>query len=257
MQQEINIYNFEDYFSFLLAEKQNDEKLLQKVHNEHKQFSVKRIKQQIKDDFTGFFLEEIFQYKRYKRYQEYSDKFTKKQSEYHLKYIEYIEYMHDEALNNFIRYVLTIYPVFFAGIQPTKDKPNPITIDKSLKYLFLNNIAMKNYETAVKMLQEKQRYHDENDELMKILNSLYNEISLSDIDDMLRKDIESNVDKNKVNIMKLKAYLKKEILLRIASKQKTNNKVFDIVKKEDKLVLSELEQALEDHKNMEDFWDSF
>ena len=258
MKQEINIYNFEDHFTYLLAEKQNDEELLQKLHNENKQFSIERIKEKIKDDFIGFFLEEIFQYKRYKRYQKYSENFTKKQYEYYLKYHEYSEYMYDEKLNTFIICILTSYPIFFTGIQQTKDKPNPVTIDKSLKYLFLKNITVKNYKTAVEMLQEKQKYNDENDELMKTLNSLYNESSLSDINSMLLEDIKSNVNKDKVDIMKLKTYLKKEILLRIANNHNENIDVNSkIIEEEKKLALSELEQALEDSKPMDDFWDSF
>jgi len=258
MQQKVNIYNFEDHFTYLLAEKQNDEELLQKLHNENKQLFIETIKEKIKDDFIGFFLEDIFQYKRYKRYQEYSNNFTKKQYEYHLKYHEYSEYMFDEKLNKFIIFILTFYPIFFTGIQQTKDRPNPVTIDKSLKYLFLKNITVKNYKTAVEILQEKQKYNDEDDELMKILNSLYNESSLSDIDSMLLEDIKSNVNKDKVNIMKLKTYLKKEILLRIANNHEENIDInLKIIEEEKKLALSELEQALEEGKPIDAFWDSF
>ena len=258
MQQEINIYNFEDHFIYSVVKKQNDGELLQKIHKENKQFSIERIKEKIKDDFFGELIKDIFQYRKYKRYEKYSEDFTKKQYEYHLKYNKCIDYMYDEKLNTFIINILSTYPIFFAGVPQTKDKPNPVTIDKSLKYLFLNNITVKNYKTAVEMLLEKQKYNDDNDELMKTLNSLHNESSLSDLDSMLLDDIKLNVNKDKVDIMKLKTYLKKEILLRIKNNLNENVDVNSkIIEEEKKLALSELEQALQDGKSMEDFWDSF
>jgi|GEM_PF-4476737 len=256
MQQKIDIYSFEDHFTSLLEEKQNDEALQQKLKDEYKHFSTKKIKEKIKDDFAGSLIEEIFLYKRYKRYAELPKKYTTKQYAYHLKYTEYLEYAFDDQLNEFIMETLIYFTMFFIGTPKTKDRPNPTTIDKVLKYLFLKNILMKNYNYAVVMLSEKHLYNDEDDKYMKELNLMYNESSLTDIDSMLTNAIALKVNEKKIDIIRLKIYLKKEILLRI----KNSNNIDatnQIINEIEEYISIKLKKALKNGESMDKFWDSF
>lgn len=258
MKQENDFYNFEEHFRFILAEKQNDESLQQKLKDEDQHLSSARIKEKIKDDFEGTLLEEIFLYKRYKRYSKLSDKYTTKEYEYYLKYVEYMEYMYDEKLNEFIMETLETFTMYFLMTPQTKDRPNPETIDKSLKYLFLKNILIKNYEYAVVMLSEKHIYNDTDDKYMKELNLMYNQGSLTDIDTMLTNIIKLNVNDKKIDIIKLKVYLKKEIQLRIKNnKDKYTDFINRITKKIDENISVKLQKALKNGESMEEFWDSF
>jgi len=256
MKQETNDDNFEDHFTFLIEEKQNDESLQQKIKDENQDFSIERIREKIKDDFVGTLIEEVFLYKRYKRFAELPDNYTTKEYEYYLKYVEYLEYVNDDQLNEFIMETLDNFTMFFIGTPQTKDRPNPTTIDKVLKYLFLKNILTKNYNYAVVMLSEKHIYNDEYDKYMKELNLMHNESSITDIDTMLTNAIKLKVNDKKVDITKLKIYLKKEILLRIKNYNYTDFSN-EIIKEIEENISMKLKKALKNGELMETFWDSF
>ena len=168
----------------------------------------------------------------------------------------------DLKINNFIKDIISSYPLYFNRIKEknTRDniKDKLMRTEKRNKKTFLIQIENNDLISAADTLLGKKIINSNNDTIIDELNNLMNiDFSNSDLHNFLIKDINHYLNVKKINILELAKYLKKEIILILEEKEYNLDEGEEIMKfleEERKFLIYKL---IKSKTSVELFWENY